>query len=71
MERNQNFELPKHLLNGRGLPRSRAERLLVIRCRAQEGFYDTRRVHLAVAEAFLDPTLARRAGEQAFLGGSD
>ncbi|MEW6750782.1 MAG: hypothetical protein AB1505_07360 [Candidatus Latescibacterota bacterium] len=60
--------LPDHLRDGRGLPRSREERLLVIRRRVEQGYYDTERVKRAVAEAFLDPPHVRRAGEQAFPG---
>ena len=60
------YILPEHLRDGRGLPRSRTERLLMIRRRIEEGYYDTERVKLAVAEAFLDPPGFRRAGDQAY-----
>jgi hypothetical protein len=61
------YTLPAHLESG-GLPRNRQERLLWIKRRVEEGYYDQEHVKQAVAEAFLDPPTARRAGEQAFPG---
>jgi hypothetical protein len=66
MEWSEDLALPEHLQDGEGLPRSQSERLLVIRRRVREGFYDSRRVVMAVADAFLDPPMARRAGDQAY-----
>lgn len=59
------YALPEHLKDDDGLPRSQKERLLMIKRRVEEGFYDSKRVKLAVAEAFLDPPFMRRAGDQA------
>jgi len=58
------YALPDHLQHDDGLPRSRRERLLWIKCKVEEGYYDTDRVRLAVAEAFLEPNELRRAGER-------
>ena len=60
------YVLPEHLRDGTGLPRSKRERLLVIKRRIEEGYYETERVKLAVAEAFLDPPSFCRAGDQAY-----
>lgn len=68
MDSGKKPSLPDHLVDGRGLPRSLAERLLVIRVRVEQGYYDTARVKRAVADAFLDPPHERRAGDQAFPG---
>ena len=56
--------LPSHLLDDDGLPRNREERLLWIRRKVQDGYYDEDRVIRAVAEAFLDPSEGRRAGDR-------
>lgn len=58
------YALPDHLQHDDGLPRNRPERLLWIKCRVEEGYYDTDRVRLAVADAFLEPNELRRAGER-------
>jgi hypothetical protein len=55
--------LPAHLQEAEGLPRSREERLLWIKHRVAEGYYDRRGILEAVAEAFLDPAALRRAGD--------
>lgn len=55
---------PEHMQDRQALPRSRAERLLWIRRKVEEGYYEERRVLKAVAEAFLDPPQERRAGDQ-------
>ena len=47
------------------LSRNQQERIVWIRRKVAEGYYDSQRVKLAVAEAFLDPPPGRRAGEQA------
>ena len=57
--------LPPHLKCEGGLPRSHQERLLWIKRRVEEGFYNKAKVLKAVAEAFLDPPEKRRAGDQA------
>lgn len=57
--------LPQHLKDEGGLPRSHQERLLWIKRRVEEGFYDKASVLKVVAEAFLDPPEKRRAGDQA------
>ena len=65
----QKNSLPDHLQDGEGLPRSHQERLMWIRRRVEEGFYESDTVIKAVADAFLDPPDYRRAGEQALSGG--
>ncbi len=63
--------LPEHLQDPQGLPRNRAERLLWIKRKVQEGYYDENNILEAVAEAFLDPPTNRRAGEQALPPGNE
>lgn len=58
------YSVPSHLEEDDGLPRNREERLLWIRRKVQDGYYDEDRVIRAVADAFLDPTDGRRAGER-------
>jgi hypothetical protein len=58
------YSLPSHMEGDEGLPRNRAERLLWIRRKVQDGYYDTERVIRAVADAFLEPGEGRRAGDQ-------
>lgn len=58
------YTLPEHMRNDRGLPRNRAERLLWIKRKVEDGYYDSDRVLRAVAEAFLEPNEARRAGDK-------
>ena len=58
------YSVPSHLEEDDGLPRNREERLLWIRRKVQDGYYDEDRVIRAVAEAFLDPTDGRRAGDR-------
>ena len=60
----KDYEIPEHLREGGGLPRSPDERLLWIRQRVEDGYYESKRVKKAVAEAFLDPPNYRRAGDQ-------
>jgi len=59
------YSLPPHLKDQEGLPRSHQERLLWIKRRVEEGFYEKAAVLKAVADAFLDPPEKRRAGDQA------
>ena len=61
--------LPEHLEDGAGLYRSHQERILVIRRRVEEGYYESENIIMAVAEAFLDPPEYRRAGDQTASGG--
>lgn len=61
----KDYPLPEHLQDEEGLPRSHQERLLWIKRRVEEGFYNKAKVLKAVAEAFLDPSEKRRAGDQA------
>jgi hypothetical protein len=61
----KDYPLPQHLKEAEGLPRSHQERLLWIKRRVEEGFYDKASILQAVAEAFLDPPEKRRAGDQA------
>ena len=56
--------LPSHLRNENGLPRSQEERLLWIRQRVEDGYYESHRIKQAVAEAFLEPKPKHRAGGQ-------
>ena len=69
MNLKKKYDLPKHLENDSGLPRSQAERLLMIKRRVEDGYYESERVKQAVAEAFLDPSNLRRAGDQAYPSG--
>ena len=59
------YNLPSHLSEEGGLPRSQEERLLWIKQRVEVGYYESDRIKQAVAEAFLDPPTTRRAGDQA------
>ena len=59
------YNLPSHLSEEGGLPRSQDERLLWIKQRVEAGYYESDRTTQAVAEAFLDPPTMRRAGDQA------
>lgn len=61
----KDYSLPQHLKDQEGLPRNHQERLLWIKRRVEEGFYDKAKILKAVAEAFLDPPEKRRAGDQA------
>jgi hypothetical protein len=49
------YSLPSHMEGDEGLPRNREERLLWIRRKVQDGYYDNERVIRAVADAFLEP----------------
>ena len=59
------YNLPSHLSEEGGLPRSQEERLLWIKQRVEAGYYGRDHIKQAVAEAFLDPPTTRRAGDQA------
>ena len=61
--------LPVHLRKSRGLPRSHEERLLWIRQRVEEGYYDGEKIKRAVADAFIDPPGFRRSGDQVLAAG--
>ena len=61
----KDYSLPEHLKDEEGLPRSHQERLMWIKRRVEEGFYNKAKILKAVAEAFLDPPEKRRAGDQA------
>ena len=64
------YTLPQHMEGKEGgLPRSHSERILWIKRKVEEGYYDTERVKIAVAEAFLNPSEVRRAGDNATPGG--
>ena len=65
MKFNNVHNLPSHLSEAGGLPRSRAERLLWIKLRVEDGYYESDRIRQAVADAFMYPPMFRRAGEQA------
>ena len=58
--------LPSHLESNAGLPRNREERLLWIRRKVEEGYYDDTRVIRAVVDAFLEPNETRRAGDRSW-----
>ena len=64
----QKSRLPDHLQDGTGLPRSHQERILWIKRRVEEGYYESDNIIKAVADAFLDPPDYRRAGDQAVSG---
>ena len=57
------YSLPSHLESDDGLPRNRDERLMWIRRKVQEGYYERSDVMRAVADAFIDPSEARRAAD--------
>lgn len=57
------YILPSHLEEDDGLPRNREERLLWIRRKVQDGYYEKSDVIRAVADAFIEPNEARRAGD--------
>ena len=63
------YTVPEHLRDGQGLPRNREERLLWIKQKVEEGYYDSERIMEAVAEAFLEPYEVRRAGDKSWRGG--
>lgn len=65
------YPLPSHLEADDGLPRNREERLLWIRRKVEEGYYDDERVIRAVADAFLEPNEARRAGDKSWRQADD
>ena len=69
MNLKKKYALPEHLKDKKGLPRSQEERLLMIKRRVEDGFYESQQVKLAVADAFLDPPYFRRAGDQAYPAG--
>ena len=60
------YTLPSHMKSEAGLPRSREERLLWIRRKVEQGYYDDERVLRAIADAFLEPNEARRAGDRSW-----
>ena len=62
------YNLPSHLREKGGLPRSQEERLLWVKQRVENGYYESARIRQAVAEAFLDPETIRRAGDRAVPG---
>ena len=43
------------------LPRSQKERLEWIKKRVENGYYESKKVRVAVADAFIDPSTVRRA----------
>ena len=65
------YTLPDHMQNEQGLPRNREERLLWIKRKVEDGYYDSDRVMKAVADAFLEPNEARRAGDRTGTRGFD
>jgi hypothetical protein len=65
MKFKRDYKVPEHLREVGGLPRSQDERLLWIRQRVEEGYYESERVKKAVADAFIDPPNYRRAGDSA------
>ena len=65
------YTLPDHMQNHQGLPRNREERLLWIKRKVEDGYYDSDRIMKAVADAFLEPNEARRAGDRTGTRGFD
>ena len=65
------YSLPEHMENDRGLPRSREERLLWIKRKVEDGYYDSAQIIKAVADAFIEPNEARRAGDKTGTNGFD
>jgi hypothetical protein len=62
------YSVPAHLKDGQGLPRNHEERLLWIKQKVEDGYYDSERVMKAVADAFLEPYDVRRAGDKSWRG---
>ena len=60
------YSLPDHLRDARGLPRNREERLLWIKRKVEDGYYESERIKKAVADAFLEPQEVRRAGDRSW-----
>ena len=60
------YPLPDHLHDVQGLPRNRAERLLWIKRKVEDGYYESERIKKAVADAFLEPQEVRRAGDRSW-----
>ena len=58
------YTLPEHMANDGGLPRSREERLLWIKRKVEDGYYDSVQIMKAVAAAFIEPNEARCAGDK-------
>ena len=47
----RDYKVPEHLREDGGLPRSQDERLLWIRRRIEDGYYESERVKKAIADA--------------------
>ena len=58
------YSLPSHMEGDEGLPRNREERLLWIRRKVQDGYYDNERVIRAVPTRFWNRVRVERAGDQ-------
>ena len=62
MKFKSNHKIPEYLIAGTELPRNQSERLAWIRKRVEDGYYESEKVRVAVAEAFIEPPTVRRAG---------
>ncbi|MEE3235019.1 MAG: hypothetical protein VX294_12685 [Candidatus Latescibacterota bacterium] len=62
MKFKRNQKIPEHLDTGADLPRSQQERLEWIRKRVKDGYYESKKIRVAVADAFIEPPGVRRAG---------
>ena len=62
MKFKSNHKIPEYLTTGTELPRNQSERLAWIRKRVEDGYYESEKVRVAVAEAFIEPPTVRRAG---------
>ena len=66
MKSKKNIDLPPHLQEAEGLPRNHEERLLWIKKRAEEGYYDSERVRAVTAEVLAESLMgyaSRRVGK--------
>ena len=62
MKFKSNHEIPEYLTTGNELPRNQSERLAGIKKRVEDGYYESEKVRMAVADAFIEPPTVRRAG---------
>jgi len=62
MKFKSNHKIPDYLTTGNELPRSQSERLVWIKKRVEDGYYESEKVRMAVADAFIEPPTVRRAG---------
>ncbi|MEE3233022.1 MAG: hypothetical protein VX294_02565 [Candidatus Latescibacterota bacterium] len=62
MKFKSNHKIPEYVTTGNELPRNQSERLAWIKKRVEDGYYESEKVRMAVADAFIEPSTVRRAG---------